>query len=248
MSDDIDKVDEILDELDLGDGTSEAVPEPAENDPSPADEEVATEARLSMLHDAGAITDEEYEILQSHYDTGETVEEEPSAETASEPVDFGEPLATSEGAEVDFSVIGVFEDVDNSKLLLPDYLEVVDEEDLPPTHEGGPERAIVFLLMHNHSDREIKLWNKEFELIGSDKIAYNQQNCPVEEDKLRPGWRAGNKVYISPDTRIKYACGAEMPVEVEEVRINGDCADEHTIPITDEMRFPKSDLPVTVDL
>jgi hypothetical protein len=94
-------------------------------------------------------------------------------------------------------------------------------------------------------DREIKLWNKEFELMGSDKIAYNQQNYTVNEDKLSPEWRAGNKVYISPDTRIKCACRAEMPVEVEEIRINGDCSDVHTISVTDEMRFPNSELPIT---
>lgn len=248
MSEDTSKVDEILDELDLGEGKSETAPEPIEDEDVSGDEETETEDRLSRLHEAGAITDKEYEVLQRHYDTGETAKEEPTNETTLEPVDFGEPIATSEGAEVDFSIIGIFEDVDNSRLLLPDYLDVVDEDDLPATHEGGPGRAIVFLLMHNHSNREIKLWNKEFELIGSDKIAYNQQNCPVSEDKLRPGWRAGNKVYISPDTRIKYACGAEMPVEVEEIRINGDCADVHTISVSDEMRFPNSELPVTIDL
>lgn len=248
MSDDIGKVDEILDELDLGEGKSETGSESVEDKEPLADEDTEPEDRLSRLHEAGAITDEEYEVIQRHYENGESAEGEPASETTTEVIEFGESIATSEGTEVDFSIIGVFEDVDNSRLLVPDHLDVLDEDDLPPTHEGGPGRAIVFLLMHNHSDREIKLWNKEFELIGSDKIAYNQQTCPVNEDKLRPGWRAGNKVYISPDTRIKYACGAEMPVEVEEVRINGECADEHTISITDEMRFPNSDLPVTIDL
>lgn len=248
MSDESDKVDEILDELDLGGDVTATTPESAKDEETVAEEETDSKDRLSLLHDAGAITDEEYEVLQAHFEGGESSGRNPESDPTPDTVEFGNPLATSEGTEIDFSLIGVFNGVDNSRLLLPDYLDHVKEEDLPPTHEGGPGRTIVFLLMHNHSDREIKLWNKDFELIGSDQIAYNQRECPVSEDKLRPGWRGGDKIYISPDTRVKYACGAEMPVDVEEVRINSDCADVHTISVTDEMRFPKSELPVTVHL
>lgn len=248
MSDDISKVDEILDELDLGGDATESSSESVEDGETVSDEDTESRDRLSKLHEAGAITDEEYEVLQAHFEENESPVEEPASDSTPETVEFGNPLATSEGAEVDFSLIGVFNDIDNSKLLLPDYLDHIDEDDLPPTHEGGPGRTIVFLLMHNHSDREIKFWNKDFELIGTDQIAYNQRDCPVNEDRLRPVWRAGNKVYVSPDTRIKYSCGAEMAVDVDEVRINGDCGDVHTIPVTEEMRFQKSEFPSTVDL
>lgn len=248
MSDDTNKVDEILDELNLGEGDTEPPFDSKKAEEPLPTEKTETADRLSRLNKAGAITDEEYEVLQSHFESSESVEGEETTNTTSEVIDFGEPIATSEGTDIDFSIIGIFKEIDTSKLLLPDHLDHLEEANIPATHEGGPGRTIVFLFINNHSDREITLWNKEFELIGSDKIAYNQQDCPVNEDKLSLGWRAGYKVPVSPDTRIKYACGAEMPVEVEEVRISGDCADDHTISITDEMRFPKSDLPATIDL
>ena len=247
MSDDTGKVDEILDELDLGEDVTGTPTESVEDDVAVQDEDSEPEDRLSMLHEAGALTDEEYEVLQARLGNGdEGIEEENSQESSTVP-EFGKQIATSEGTEMDFSILGVFEDVDTTKLATPGYADAVDQDELPPMFQGGPGRTLVFWQIHNHSDRDIKLKHDNFEWIGDDQIAYNQKNNPLHEDRLEPGWRT-DKVYVAADTRIKYASGVEMPVPLAEIKINGYCSDVHDFALTDDMRFPSSDLPATVDL
>jgi len=63
MSEDRDIVDQILEDLDIdrdGETSQEAENRGGEEDASKAD-------RLERLREAGAITDEEYDILQSHF-------------------------------------------------------------------------------------------------------------------------------------------------------------------------------------
>lgn len=246
MSDDIGKVDEILDELDLGEGTAETPTEPVEDRKQPSEEQKAPIDRLGRLHEAGAITDEEYEILQAHINSENDRTQEASEPAEAEP--FGKPIDTSEGTDMDFSIIGVFEDVDTTKLVLPDFADNLDQDELPSQFQGGSGRTLVFWQIYNHSNQEIKLKHKHIEQIGVDKIAYNHDGNPLQTDRFKPGWRTDNWADISADTRIKYVSQIEIPVQLAEVKIDGYCSDVHKIDITDEMRFPKSELPVTIDL
>lgn len=244
MSDDQSKIDEILGELELPGNASEITSTSEERESATAFDD--TLDRLEKLHQAGAITDEEYDILQTYFSSEGSKNYEPNKpiETKS----FGKPLATSEGRDMDFSIIGVFEDVDTTKLVLPDFADNLDEDELPSQFKGGPGRTLIFWQIYNHSNSEIKLKHKHIEQIGEDKIAYNYDGNPLQTDKFGPGWRTDNWVDISADTRIKYVSLIEIPVQLAEVKIDGYCSDVHEINITDEMRFPKSDLPVTIDL
>lgn len=244
MSEDTGKVDEILDELDLGGDISGIPSESVDDDVAVSDDDSEPSDRLSMLHEAGALTDEEYEVLRAQLGNDDDEAEEVSSRDFPASPEFGIPIATSEGAEMDFSVLGIFEDVDTTKLATPGYADAVDQDELPPMFQGGPGRTLVFWQIHNHSDREIKLKHENFEWIGDDQIAYNQKNNPLHEDRLEPGWRT-DKVYVAPDTRIKYASGVELPVPLAEIKINGYCSDVHDFTITDEMRFPHSEIPAT---
>lgn len=246
MSDGNNKVDEILDELDLGGDTSEIPPESVDDDEVVPGDHSEPSDRLSTLHEAGALTDEEYEVLQAKLGNEKCETEEASSRESSVSSQFGKPIATSKGAEMDFSVLGIFVDVDTTKLATPGYADAAIQDDLPPMFQGGPGRALIFWQIHNHSDREIKLKHENFEWIGNDQIAYNQKNSPLHEDRLQPGWRT-DKVYVAPDTRIKYASGVKMPVPLAEVKINGYCSDVHDIAITEEMEFPNSEIPATDD-
>lgn len=246
MSEDTGKVDEILDELDLGGDISGIPSESVDDDEAVSDDDSEPNDRLSMLHDAGALTDEEYKVLKARSGDGDDEDEEISSREFPVPPEFGKPISTSEGSEMEFSVLGIFEDVDITKLATPGYADAVDRVELPPMFQGGPGRTLVFGQIHNHSDREIKLKHENFEWIGDDQIAYNQKNNPLHEDRVEPGWRT-DKVYVAPDTRIKYASGVEMPVPFAEIKINGCCSDVHDFGITDEMHFPNSELPVTGD-
>jgi len=198
------------------------------------------------------ITDKEFSILQAHHTSDDEAVEEESGSSSSDSVDFGPPLATSEGAEMDFSVLGVFEDVNTAKLTTSETagFDVWDDVDVdfPSDNKGGPGRTLVFWQIHNHSNKEIKLKHKHIDQIGTDKIAYNRDGNPLQVHHFEPGWRTDNWADISADTRIKYVSAIKIPVPLSEVKIDGYCADVHEIPITDEMRFPKSELPVTVDL
>lgn len=252
MSDDLEKIDEILDELDLDGGEAET-PTSDVNDEEPHSVEQSEPGdRLRKLHDAGVITDEEYEILQAHYDSDDEIVEEKDRSSPSDPHEFGTPLATSEGTDMDFSVLGVLEDIDTAKLTTSETAEfdVWDDVDVdfPSDNKGGPGRTLVCWQIHNHSGKEIKLKHKHIDQIGSDKIAYNRDENPLKVHHFKSGWRTDNWADISADTRIKYVSAIEIPVQLSEVKIDGYCADVHEITITDEMRFPKSDLPVTIDL
>jgi hypothetical protein len=46
---------------------------------------------------------------------------------------------------MDFSIVGVFEDVDTSKLTNPAIAnaDFIDEADMPTTEKGGPGRTLV---------------------------------------------------------------------------------------------------------
>ena len=110
-------------------------------------------------------------------DGDEEIEEENSRECSAIP-EFGKQIATSEGTEMDFSILGVIEDVDTTKLATLGYADAVDQDELPPMFQGGPGRTLVFWQIHNHSDREIKLKHDNFEWIGDDQIAYNQKTIP----------------------------------------------------------------------
>lgn len=127
--------------------------------------------RLERLQQEGKITNEEYEILQSHSaELNET-----SSSSSTESIKFGKPIVTSEGSDMDFSIIGVIEDVDTTNL----------------THEygddGGPGRILVFWQIYNHSGEEIKLKHKHLEHIGEDRIAYNRDANPLHVDSFSPG-------------------------------------------------------------
>lgn len=247
MSDDTDKVDEILDELGLGESTEETSPSNVTNSgqhPEGSD----SVNRLRSLLEAGAITEEEYEILLSHSEGPDSEDQGHGTGRVAESQSFGKPLVTSEGTDMDFSIIGIFEDIATDSLVLPDGAGALDKDDLPAQFQGGPDRTLIFWQIYNHSDSEIKLKHRHIEHIGADKIAYNHDGNPLQTYRFEPGWRTDNWVDISPDTRIKYVSRIELPVELEEIKIDGYCSDIHQIAVTDEMRFPKSELPVTVDL
>lgn len=144
MSEDRDKVDQILEDLDIQSGSTD--PASGAEEEAEAGAEETTEDRLTRLHEAGAITDEEYDVLQSHLsDDGQ------SGGSSSGTTEFGQPLVTSEGSDLDFSIIGIFEDVDISELVY----RHIDEPD------SG--RTLVFWQIDNHSDEEITLYNRDFE-------------------------------------------------------------------------------------
>jgi hypothetical protein len=229
MGDNSGKVEEILDELELEGGNE------TESQESSSD-------RLRGLHDAGAITDEEYEVIRAH------VEDEKGGDSTSESPKFGTPIATSEGKSVDFSIVGVFEEIDTTELVMPEFAENLDEDDLPPQYKGGPGRSIICWQIHNHGNEQYELSHDDLEQIGADGIAYNQGDNPLQEEKFKPGWRTEDWTEIAPDTRIKYASCIEIPVQLTSVKIGGYQIGDHEIEITDGMRFPKSDLPAKVDL
>jgi hypothetical protein len=244
MSKESESVEEILEDLKLGIESTEGNPSSSPEDGASQDLADTSPNRLEKLVEAGAITQEEYEVLQSHGDQ----QGAGNSNKDSNSISFGEPITTSEGSALDISILGIIEDVDTSPISRPDYLDQIDEDEVPSDFEGGPGRTLAFWLLHNKSDEEVKLRNKYFEMIGEDQIAYKQSENPIHEDKLQPGWRAGNKVYLSPDTRAKFACGAEIPVSTDEVRISGKYIDDHSISVKEDMRFPESELPVAVDL
>lgn len=231
MSGDRDMVDQILDDLDIQRDGADGEAGPSEVEDGPGEEELSTAERLARLHEAGAITDEEYDVLQSHLS-----EDDSSSSPPSETVEFGKPIATSEGTDMDFSIVGVIEDVDTTNL----------------THEygedGGPGRTLVFWQIYNHSNEEILLKHKHIEHIGEDQIAYNRDANPLHVDNFGPGWRTENWEEIAEDTRIRYVSCIEIPIRLGAVKVNGYCSDVHNIEITDEMFFPKSDAPVKVDI
>jgi hypothetical protein len=237
MSDNSGQVDEILDDLEL-DGSSV---EDTGADPSQSTETGLDNAgRLEKLRDAGVLTENEYEILRAHHNgEGGSITESP---------DFGQPIVTSEGRDFDFSIIGVFEDIDTSDLTLADVGGVLSDNEAFSGLQGGEGRTLIFWQIYNHSDSETKLKHKNIEHIGEDQIAYNYDGNPLQTDNLKPGWRTDNWVDISADTRIKYASSIEIPVPVSEVKLAGYWSDVHNIEITEEMKFPKSELPANVDL
>jgi len=251
MSDEPNKVDEILDELDL-EGSAVETPTESMKSEQTSDGQNEESHRLEKLRQAGAITQEEFELLQAHYSSDGESTEDQSKGASSQSQDFGSPIVTSEGTDMNFGIIGVFEDVDTSKLTTSkaasrDVWDDVDV-DFPSENDGGPGRTLIFWQVYNHSRKEIKLKHKHINFIGTDKIAYNRDKNPLKVRHFEPGWRTENWEDISPDTRVKYVSAIELPVELERVKIDGYCSDIHELPITDEMRFPNSDLPVTVDL
>jgi hypothetical protein len=151
-------------------------------------------------------------------------------------VEFGKPIVTSEGTDMDFSIVGVIEDVDTTDLI-HEYGE-----------DGGPSRTLVFWQIYNHSNEEILLKHKHIEHIGEDQIAYNRDANPLQVDNFGPGWRTENWEEIAEDTRIRYVSCIELPVRLGAVKVNGYCSDVHNIEITDEMFLPKSEAPVKVDI
>lgn len=250
MSDEPNKVDEILDELDLDAPTGETPPESRKEDNRISEDQTEDSDRLSKLRQTGVITQEEFELLRAHYDSdGETVNNGDSSAPSQE---FGRPIATSKGTDMNFAIIGVFENIDTSKLTNSEAadLEVWDDADVnfPSESKGGPGRTLIFWQVFNHSNEEILLKHKHINHIGVDKIAYHRDENPLQVHHFKPGWRTENWEDISADTRIKYVSVIEAPVEIDRVKVDGYCSDVHEIAITDEMRFPKSEMPVTVDL
>jgi len=231
MSEDRNMVDQILDDLgiqrDGEDGASSI-----EEEANAGEEEASNADRLAQLHEAGAITDEEFDVLQSHLSESD----EEGSNSTSGPAEFGQPLVTSEGTDIDFSIVGVVEDVDTTNL----------------THEygedGGPGQTLVFWQIYNHSSEEILLKHKHIEHIGKDQIAYNRDANPLHVDNFGPGWRTENWEEIAKDTRLRYVSCIEIPVRLGAVKVNGYCSDVHNIEITEEMFFPKSKAPVKVDI
>lgn len=248
MSDDPDKVDEILDELGFEEDSSGASSDLIDNNDSPPDENAESRDRLTRLHEAGAITDEEYEVIRALIQDDGSSAEEPMVDETPESPKFGAPKATSEGKNVDFSIVGVFEEIDTTELVMPEFAENLDEEDLPAQFRGGPGRSIICWQIYNHGSETYEFSHDHLEQIGADGIAYNQSDNPLQEDRFKPGWRTDEWVDIAADTRIKYASCVEIPVQLSEVKISGYQLEGHEIRISDELRFPKSDLPVKVDL
>lgn len=203
-----------------------------ENSGDDSSSDIESEERLEKLHQEGAITDEEYEVLQSH----SSVSNENSSSSSSGSVDFGKPISTSEGANMDFSIVGVVEDVDTTNLT-HEHLD-----------EGGPGRTMVFWQIHNHSNDEIKLKHKDIEHIGEDQIAYNRDGNPLRVDNFAPGWRTENWEDIAGNTRVKYVSCLEMPVRLGSVKMSGHYCEGHDIEVTEDMFFPKSEAPVNVDI
>lgn len=247
MTDETEIVDEILADLEL-DGTNDSSLDQGDDETQPSEDPVSTSERLGRLHEAGAITDKELEILQSHLggDDGESTDGQSGATRTS--ASFGTPIATSEGTDMDFSIVGVFEDIDTTWLTLPEAADRLDERDAVSQARGGGGRTLVFWQINNHSDQEIKLKHRHLEHIGEDGIAYNFDGNPLRPERLGPGWRCDNWLDVTDNTRVKYVSRIEMPVTLAEIKIDGYCSDVHEISITDQMRFPKSELPTTEDI
>lgn len=235
MGDTSGKVEDILAELDL-DEEDETRGQESSND------------RLSRLHDAGAITDEEYEVIQAHIKGDGSSADDQVTDLDSESPKFDAPITTSEGKNVDFSIVGVFEEVDTTELVMPEFAENLDDDDLPPQYQGGPGRSIICWQIHNHGNEQYEFSHDHLEQIGGDGITYNQGDNPLQEDRFKPGWRTEDWVDIAPGTRIKYASCIEIPVQLTGVKIGGYQIEDHEIKITDGMRFLKSDLPAKVGL
>lgn len=185
---------------------------------------------MDELHQAGAITEEEYEILLSHTSEGQ---EDGSAEGPT----FGERLITSEGADIDFTLIGIFEGVDTDPLT-SEYNE-----------NTGGEKTLVFWEIHNHSGKALSYWHNEyFQYIGEDQIAYNMDANPLLQEKFEPGWRTEDWEEIADETRIRYVSPVEMPPRLDRIKISKLCSTDHTFEITDDMFFSESSLPVETEM
>ena len=241
MADESDLVDDILEDLDFDRKSGSAAPSNPSRPKNESDQDGLTrEGRLQKLTQAGALTQEEYDVLTDYYDrlAGRRQRE------------FGTPIYTSEGREFDFSIVGVFKNVDTTLLALPDFL-TLDEaksDEFSWENKGGPGRTIACFQIYNHSSKEVKLKHKNVEFIGDNEIAYNYDGNPLVEEKLYPGWRTSNWVDIGPETRIQYASVIEMPVDLASLKLSGYWADVHDIEVTNEMFFPESELPTAVDL
>jgi len=242
MSEERDTVDQILDDLDLDGEATESGEDTRGEQSGSTDESTSTTNRLDQLHEAGAITDEEYEVLRDHVSEDDT--------GSSKPAEFGQPLVTSEGTDMDFSIVGVFEDIDTSKLTNLAFadMNIYDDVDMPTDNKGGPGRTVVYWQIHNHSTDEIKLKHKHIEYIGQNQISYRRDENPLQVDHFGPGWRMENWEDITPDTRIRYVTSIEIPNRLDQIKIDGYCSNVHSIDITDDMFFPQSEQPVKVDL
>jgi len=239
MTDESDLVDDILDDLDVSgnddlDASSSSSQERADQDG------LTTDERLQKLTQAEVLTEDEYDVLTAYHDRLAGREQR----------DFGAPIYTSEGRDFDFSIVGIFDDVDTTLLALPEFLtyEQATSDDFTWENEGGPGRTVVCFQIHNHSSEEIMLKHKNIEFIGDNGIAYNYDGNPLLEEKLDPGWRTSNWEDIGPQTRIQYAAVIEMPVDLVSLKLSGYWSDMHEIEVTDEMYFPESDLPSSVEL
>jgi len=238
MSDDSEKVDEILEELDLAGASTDDDFSESSTDTEPQSK---SKDRLEKLRDAGALTGEEYNILKDH--------EDESLESTTESTTFGQPLVTSEGADLDFSLIGVFEDIDTTYLALDKDIARLDDEQIPSNLTGGSGRTLLFWHIHNHSNVEMTFRHDSIEQIGDDGFSYNQDENELSSDNFKPGWQMYHYINISSDSRVKYVSCIESPVSVSEIKLTGhDWSDVHSIKVTEEMKFPKSELPANVDL
>jgi len=224
-----DKVDQILEDLDIQTGSTDSTSGSEEEAETGAEE--TTEDRLTQLYQAGAITDEEYDILQSHLS-----DDEEGDGSSADQAEFGQPLVTSEGSNMDFSIVGVFEDVDTSKLTNPAIAnaDFVNEADMPTTQKGGPGRTLVCWQIYNHSNDEVRLKHRDIEFIGQNQIAYNLDDNPLIRDHFGPGWRTENWADITADTRIRYVSTIEIPNRLAEVKIDTRYAGSHHFDITDD--------------
>lgn len=245
MSEDRDKVDQILEDLDIQSGSTEPASDSGKEAETETGAQDTTEDRLPRLHEAGAITDEEYDVLQSHLSEDDTSYSPPA-----DSVEFGKPIATSEGADMDFSIVGVFEDIDTSKLTNPPIANAyfINEADMPTTEKGGPGRTLVCWQIYNHSNDEVRLKHRDIEFIGQNQIAYNLDDNPLIRDHFGPGWRTENWADITADTRIRYVSTIKIPYRLAEVKIDTRYAGSHHFKITNDMFFPHSELPVKIDL
>lgn len=241
MADDPDIMTEILDDMKFDDDR-------VDNDSTDGQslsenisniDDLQKDERLEQLTEVGLLTDKEYDILTEYYDRT----------TSSGQQEFGTPVYTSEGSEFDFSIVGVFQDVNTKILTLPEFLSVEEADDTETwDNEGGPGRTIVCFQIYNHSSEEIMLKHKNIEYIGENGIAYNYDGNPLVSDRLEPGWRTDNWEYIGPDTRIQYASVIEMPVIPDSLKLSGYWEETHEIELIDDLFFPKSDLPTSVEI
>jgi len=241
MSEERDAVDRILEDLDIGGETTESSDDVSGEQLDSRNDSASTTNRLERLYEAGAITDEEYEVLRSYVSKGEGSSEQP---------DFGQPLITSEGTDMDFSIVGVFENIDTSKLTnlgIAD-MNVYDDVDMPTDNKGGTSRTVVCWQIHNHSTDEIMLKHKHIEYIGQNQISYRRDENPLQPDPFGPGWRMENWEDITPDTRIRYVTSIEIPNRLAEIKVDGYCSDIHSIDITNDLFFSQPELPVQIDL